>query len=122
MNRIVIPFDKEDISVDELKEHIDYYVELANKGEELIWSGDKKEARDILRKINKQLSKEYHYYEKTNVSEIIDEKELYRCYYWAVVEAYAKQNNKNSYDCLDSNFYDIKNYLKYHMAGRFLKI
>lgn len=42
MNRIVIPFDKEDISVDELKEHIDYYVELANKGEELIWSGDKK--------------------------------------------------------------------------------
>lgn len=118
MNRIVIPFDKEDISVDELKEHIDYYVELANKGEELIWSGDKKEARDILRKINKHLSKEYHYYEKTNVSEIIDEKELYRCYYWAVVEAYATQNNKNSYDCLDSNFYDIKNYLKYHMAGK----
>lgn len=118
MNRIVIPFDKEDISVDEIKEHIDYYVELANKGEELVGSGDKKEARDILREINKNLLKEFNYYDKPNVFEIIDEKELYCCYCWAVLEAHAQQNNKNLYDALAPNLYNIKSYIKYHMAGK----
>ncbi|MGG9517540.1 hypothetical protein ACQ9ID_24765 [Klebsiella pneumoniae] len=121
MDRVVIPFDKEDISVDELKEHIDYYVGLANEGQELVSSGSKKEARDILRQINQYLDQEYRYYDKVKVSDAIFENELYGIYQHGISEAYVKQNNKNSYNYLYSNFYDIKDYLTSYGMEKILK-
>ncbi|EJB2786681.1 hypothetical protein MT884_002159 [Enterococcus faecalis] len=121
MDRVVIPFDKEDISVDELKEHIDYYVGLANEGQELVSSGNKKEARDILRQINQYLDQEYRYYDRVKVSNAIFKNELYRIYKRGISDAYIKQNKKNSYTYLHSNFYDIKDYLTGYGMEKILK-
>lgn len=121
MDRVVIPFDKEDISVDELKEHIDYYVGLANEGQELVSSGNKKEAMDILRQINQYLDQEYKYYDRVKVSDVISKNELYIIYKHGISDACVKQNKKNSYTYLYSNFYDIKDYLTGYGMEKILK-
>lgn len=111
MQRDVLPFDREEINEDEIKEHIIWYYNKVQYGYELLRENNKQEAREVLREINNHLDKEYKYYHKSAVQKVMWDNNLYNEYYYAILEASAKQNRKNSYDTLNSNFYDIRDYL-----------
>lgn len=111
MQRIVIPFDRERISEEEIVEHIRWYYFKAEEGSKLAHDGKKKEAMEILREINANLNKEYKYYDKIAIRKHVRDNQLFSTYTDTIFEVSAKQNSKNSYAALSSNFWDIKDYL-----------
>lgn len=114
MIRAVLPFDREIISEDEIKEHILWYYYTAEHGKDMLKENNKRKALEILREINSNLDKENKYYRKSKVQNIMWDNNLYNEYYHALSETSSKQKSKNSYDALSSNFYDIKSYITNH--------
>lgn len=111
MQRVVLPFDKEVISEEEIKSHIKWYREQADKGIELR-KEDKAAALEVLKLINSRLKEEYRYYKKSSVEKYITAgTRLMRDYEGAVTDAYVNQQSKTSYDMLSSNLYDVSDYM-----------
>ena len=114
MKNIVLEFDKRIIEKEEMREHIDYYVSMAEKGFELINNGDKKGAMEILKEIRKCMKSEFDYYNKTKVSKYIENNKVYSIYCNGVYEAFAKQTRPTSYEMLSSNLYDVQDYMSHY--------
>lgn len=111
MERIILPFDKEEITEEEIKKHILWYYNKVSEGYRLLENKKKYEAREVLREINRNLGKEYKYYQKSAAQRVMWDNPLYNEYYHAVFEAFVKQNDRNSYRALSSNFYDVQDYI-----------
>lgn len=109
MDRIVLPFERENITVDEMLEHANWYMMKSDEGNRLKESGDNRSAMDTLKEINNALKLEYHHYGKVSVSKYIDNK-ISRTYKKEIGSCLTKQNKTNSYDRLNSNLYDIWSY------------
>lgn len=111
----VLYFDKRKISIDEMIEHYNFYIELVNKGYELLEANNKKGARDILKTLTDNLKLEYSYYEKCKVQDIIYKinDKIIIDYCQGIFEAYVKVYDTNKYSMLHSNLYDIEYYLNY---------
>ncbi|MDU3721987.1 MAG: hypothetical protein E7G24_02070 [Clostridium celatum] len=114
MKNIVLEFDKRIIEKEEMREHIDYYVSMAEKGFELLNNGDKKGAMEILKEIRKYMKSEFDYYNKTKVSKYIENNKLYSIYCNGIYEAFAKQTRPTSYEMLSSNLYDVQDYISHY--------
>lgn len=111
MNRTILPFDKENISEEEIQEHINWYVAKAEEGKKLI-NVDNKQAMEVLREINRNLKEEYTYFGKTSLMNILyTGDELKNRYFHAIRDSYVKQSRKTSYAGLYSNLYDVSSYM-----------
>lgn len=111
MKRAILPFEKESILKDEVLEHIKWYQDRVKEGYELLENGQKSEAREKLREINKQLEKENRHYQMDRVSKPNLDNTLFMTYSIAIHNALAHQSQKNSFSRIDSNLYDISDYL-----------
>ncbi|WP_338630486.1 hypothetical protein [Clostridium baratii] len=107
----ILEFDKREISISEMIEHIKFYSEKAKKGKKLYSDGDQKGAMNILREIRKNLKEEYNYYKKTRVQEYINSNKYYIRYYNGIFQAYVKQMYPNEYKWLHSNLCDVTDYI-----------
>ena len=67
MKNIILEFDKRIIEKEEMKEHIDYYVSMAQKGFNFLNNNDKKGAMEVLKEIRKYMKEEFNYYNKSKV-------------------------------------------------------
>ena len=113
MKNIILEFDMREITLDEMKEHILYYITNTNKAMEFNENNDLKNARYIYNKIKKNLKLENNYYEKGTVQKTIKKNNNYKYYFEAIHEACVKQINPNSNKTMHSNLYDIKYYIRY---------
>lgn len=110
MNRIVLPFEKEEITVDEMLEHARWYMMKSDEGMDFLKGKDNKNSMVILREINKCLEQEYKHYDKSVVLNAIRSKAIASTYIDEISNCFVKQNRKTSYSALSSNLYDIWDY------------
>lgn len=113
LDETVLLFEKHNITEDQIISHVRHYVELAEKGLELIDS-NKQEAMSYLKEIRRTMTEEYKYYSRSKVQSIMWSNPLSNKYHSFITEAFAKQNSPNSYRTLSSNLYDVKYYGRYH--------
>lgn len=113
MKNIILEFDKRNVCIEEIQDHVNYYRETAEKGMKLYSEGNKKEAMLILKELRNSLKLEYGYYDKAKIMNVIYKNKYYRKYKEAVDNAYVKQNKPNAYEWLHSNLYDIYDYMGY---------
>lgn len=107
----MLEFEKSVITESEMAEHVNYYYRKANEGMNILQGGDKPQAMKILRELNRTLEKEYKHYNLKRVEEVIYRYSAALAYKSAITEAYVKQNGKTAYDMLNSNLYDISDYM-----------
>ena len=107
----VLEFEKSVITESEMAEHVNYYYRKANEGMNILQGGDKPQAMKILRELNRTLEKEYKHYNFKRVEEVIDRYPAASAYKSAITKAYVKQSGKTAYDMLNSNLYDISDYM-----------
>ena len=120
MKNIILEFDKRKIDKEEMREHIDYYVSMSEKGFEFLSKNDKKGAMEILKEIRKYMKSEFDYYNKSKVSKYVENNKLYSTYCNGIYEAFAKQTRPTSYEMLSSNLYDIQDYMSHYGLEIFL--
>lgn len=120
MENIILEFDKREVEKEEMKEHIDYYVSMAEKGFELLDNKDKKGAMEILKEIRKYMKSEFDYYNKSKVSKYVENNNFYSIYCNGLYEAFAKQIRPTSYEMLSSNLYDVQDYMSHYGMEIFL--
>lgn len=111
MKNNILEFDKRKIGLDEIREHVDYYVGTAKKGFEFLKNNDKKEVMVVLKEIRKYMRGEFNYYNKSKVEKYISSNKMYSIYWNGLYQAFVKQNNPTSYHMVSSNLYDIKSYM-----------
>ncbi|CUK34103.1 hypothetical protein V8541_002999 [Listeria monocytogenes] len=111
----LLRFDTEQISDKEILENANFYREEAEKGMGLLRNKRNKDAMQVLRDINIRLKEEYKFYNLKRLDEIIRNNKSYNIYHWAVIEAYAKQNRRNSYATLNSNLWSIEDYMNFEL-------
>ncbi|MCU5408024.1 hypothetical protein OCA16_26135 [Bacillus cereus] len=109
LNESVLYFDREKVTEDQMISRVRHYVELAQKGLNII-ENDNKEAMRCLKEIRKTMSEEYKYYNKSKVQSIMWNNDSYSKYYHFIQDAFVKQNNPNAYKDLGSNLYDVADY------------
>lgn len=102
----------QNITEDELLAHIRYYYTMANIAMKIA-RNNKKEAMDIFKEIRKNLEKEYKEYYKVKNYQHIRKNKLYIQYVDNVTNAFVKPTSVTSYDRLNSNLYDIQDYIDY---------
>ena len=107
----MLEFEKSVITESEMAKHVNYYYRKANEGMNILQGGDKPQAMKILRELNRTLEKEYKHYNLKRVEEVIDRYPAASAYKSAITKAYVKQSGKTAYDMLNSNLYDISDYM-----------
>ena len=100
------------ITEDELFEHIRYYYTMSRIATKIAET-NKKKARDIYREIRKNLDVEYKEYHKVKNSHLISKNVMYSQYVDNITTACVKPTKVNSYDRLNSNLYDVQDYIDY---------
>lgn len=110
MNRVVLPFEREDITIDEMLEHANWYIMKSDEGMDFLKDKDNKKSMAILREINKCLEQEYKHYDKVVVSNAIRDNAIACTYIDEISSCLVKQNRKTSYNALSSNLYDVWDY------------
>lgn len=110
MNRIILPFEKENITVEEMSEHAKWYVMKSDVGMNFLKDKDNKSSMAVLREINKCLEEEYRHYHKIVVSNAVRNNAIACTYIDEISSCLSKQNRKTSYNALSSNLYDIWDY------------
>jgi oligoribonuclease (3'-5' exoribonuclease) len=113
LKRTILCFDKEEISQEEILEHVKHYFNLAQEGLDMV-NNDNPAARTYLRKINETLKEEYHYYKRSRVQTFMRKNIISSKYYSFITEAFAKQSSVNSYRMLGSNLGDIRYYARHY--------
>lgn len=112
MNRIILPFEKEVISTEEMREHIDWYVSELKEAEDKI---DDKEKLMIYRTVRENLKKECKHYEKIKVEEAyINQSGRSRVYAETIKEIY-RNSGRMGYTVSETIFglkSDFDDYLK----------
>ncbi|GAA0085283.1 hypothetical protein UT300007_17220 [Clostridium sp. CTA-7] len=111
MKNNILEFDKREISIDEIRENVDYYISMAKKGFEFLNDNNKKVAMEVLKEIRIYMKEEFSYYSKSKVQRYINANNMYMTYYNGLYEAFAKQNRPTAYETLSSNLYDIEDYM-----------
>lgn len=112
MKRIVLKFDKENITAEEIQEHIEWYMLKVDEGRAFLAENNNREAMRVLREINTCLDQEYRYYSRSSVEKVmLYDSSLKKRYCDGVCDANIKQTRRTTYDMLSSNFYDIWSYL-----------
>lgn len=117
---IVLEFDKEVVSEEDIVKNINYYILKSNEGMELISKGKPKEAKKILKELKKSLKKEYMHYNKAYVKLYIDPNNVYRTYQWGIILAYSKLYKTYSYKYLYENLFNIWDSISNNDACLFL--
>ncbi len=112
----VLLFDKEQVTEEQIMEHVQHYYDLANKGMSLLET-NRKEAMACLKEIRKTMTLEYRYYDKSKVQAIMWANNLYNTYYHYIRDAFVKQTNPTAYESLGSNLYDVLDYARYYYGG-----
>ena len=102
----------ENITEDELFEHIRYYYTMSRIAIKIAET-NKKEAMDIYKEIRKNLDIEYKEYHKVKNSHLISKNGMYSQYVDNITNACVKPTKVNSYDRLNSNLYDVQDYIDY---------
>lgn len=102
----------QNITEDELLEHIRYYYTMSNIAMKIART-DKKEAMNIFKEIRKNLEKEYKEYHKVKNYQHIRKNKLYIQYVDNITNAFVKPTRVTSYDRLNSNLYDVHDYIDY---------
>lgn len=93
MKRVVLPFEKEVISKDEIKEHMTWYLSKLRKAQK---QKDIKEQTNILRSVRETLNSEAKHYRKSKVEESYNIQSDYsRPYCETIVEIDNNSNNLN---------------------------
>ena len=118
LNEIVLLFDKQEISEEQIVTHVQHYVNLANRGLSLV-DKDRKAAMECLKEIRATMSEEYKYYTRSKVQTLMWRDNLYNTYNAFITEAFVKQNSPNAYKTLSSNLYDVAYYGR-HYYRKFL--
>lgn len=114
MKEIVLKFDDRKVEIQELKEHLDYYLKRSNEGMDLFSQDRKKEAYEVLKELRKQLKEEYNFYNKKKVKEYIYNNDKYTNYYAAICDAFCNIQQPTAYETLYSNLYDINDYIMFY--------
>ncbi|WNF89814.1 hypothetical protein [Vagococcus fluvialis] len=110
MDRIILPFEKEDITIDEMLEHANWYMMKSDEGMNFLKNKDNKSSMAVLREINKCLEQEYKHYDKLVVSNAVRNNAVASTYIDEISSCLVKQNRKTSYNTLSSNLYDVWDY------------
>ncbi|UFH65069.1 hypothetical protein KQH81_00385 [Clostridium cadaveris] len=116
MKNKVLEFDKRNVRIEEIKEHVKFYIDKSNDGFKLLSDGNKKDAMEVLKEIRDIMKLENKYYNKSKLEDVILSKKEYNNYCSALRDILAHQINTNSYDNLSSNLYDIEDYMMYYCA------
>lgn len=110
-----ILFDgKNDVSLQDMVNKMNYYIEKAKHGME-IYEKDKKSAYEVARELRKELEAEYKNNSLNKISEVYKENIFFTNYYkHAVHESIASITGQLSYKNLFSFLYDINYYMGYY--------
>ena len=100
----------QNITEDELLEHIRYYYTMSNIAMK-IGETNKKDAMDIYKEIRKNLDTEYKEYQKVKSRQYIRKSKLYIQYADNITNACVKPTSVTSYNKLNSNLYDVQDYI-----------
>lgn len=100
------------ITEKELFEHIRYYYTMSRIATKIAET-NKKEAMDIYKEIRKNLNIEYKEYHKVKNFDLIFKNGVYSQYVDNITNACVKPTNVNSYERLNSNLYDVQDYIDY---------
>lgn len=109
MNRVILPFEREDVAVDEMLEHANWYIMKSDEGMNFLKDKDNKSSMAVLREINDCLKLEYKHYDKLSISKYINSPEALT-YVAEITSCFVKQNKTNSYEWLSSNLFDVGDY------------
>lgn len=116
MKNEILEFDKRNIGIEEIKEHVKFYVDKSSEGFKLLSDGNKKDAMEILKEIRSVMKLENKYYSKSRLYEFILNNKEYNNYCSALNDILAHQTNTNSYENLLSNLYDVEDYMRYYCS------
>lgn len=110
-------FDK-NIRDKEMLDHIRYYYTMSNIAM-MTAEKNKYEAMEIYKEIRKNLGVEYKEYHKVKNFEFIRRNKLYSQYVDNLTNAFVKPTNVTSYKMLNSNLYDVQDYICYGFSNYF---
>ncbi|MGG1339898.1 hypothetical protein ABE244_04755 [Bacillus toyonensis] len=113
LNESVLYFDREKVTENQMISHVRRYVELAQKGLDII-EDDNKKAMSCLKEIRKTMSEEYKYYTKSKIQSIMWDNDSSSKYYYFIQDAFVKQNTPNAYNTLGSILYDVMDYGRHY--------
>lgn len=100
------------ITEKELFEHIRYYYTMSNIAMKIAET-NKRQAMEIYKEIRKNLNIEYEEYHKVKNFAVIHKNRIYSQYVDNITNACVKPTNVNSYERLNSNLYDVQDYIDY---------
>lgn len=100
------------ITEKELFEHIRYYYTMSNIAMKISGT-NKRQAMEIYKEIRKNLNIEYIEYHKVKNFAVIHKNRIYSQYVDNITNACVKPTNVNSYERLNSNLYDVQDYIDY---------
>ncbi|WP_080845623.1 hypothetical protein [Cytobacillus gottheilii] len=116
LTETVLHFDKGEITDEQIKAHVQHYVNLADEGMKHLNNNNRQEAMRCLKEIRKTMKEEYRYYDKLKVQKVMWKNEKYNMYYSFIRDAFVKQNTPNAYSTLSSNLYDVWDYGLIHCS------
>ena len=112
-----ILFDgKHDVSITEVLERMNYYLNVAEKGMKT-YKNNSKESLEIAKKLRAELEKEYKYNSLKRIKDIYDNNHLFHYYEPAIHEAIASITGRLSYKNLFGFLYDVSYYMRYYMPS-----
>lgn len=103
-------FSNENVSIDQIHNHVRYYYTKALIALDTA-EKNKKDAMSIYKEIRDNLKNEYREYEKAKNWKYIHNNKLYSQYKDNIVNAHIKPTNVTSYRNLNSNLYDVYDYM-----------
>lgn len=104
-----IDFSK-DVSIDEIYKHVRYYYTKSSIAMEIA-RDNPRDAMEIYKEIRYNLKNEYKEYSKVKNWKYIHNNNLYVQYKDNIVNAYVKPTNVTAYRSLNSNLYDVYDYM-----------
>lgn len=100
------------ITEKELLEHIRYYYTMSRIATKIAET-NKREAMEMYKEIRNNLNIEYKEYHKVRNFDFIHKNGVYSQYVDNITNACVKPTNVNSYERLNSNLYDVQDYIDY---------
>ncbi|SCG82724.1 hypothetical protein DW1_1151 [Proteiniborus sp. DW1] len=103
---------KHEVTIKEVLEKINYYLNLAEEGQ-AIYEKDKKKAFDIAKNIRQSLEKEYKNNNLKRIENIYESNRYFLDYSGAVHDVVASIVGRLTYSNLYSFLYDVSDYMKW---------
>ncbi|MDU5081213.1 hypothetical protein [uncultured Tissierella sp.] len=107
---------KHQVTIEEVLEKINYYLNLSEEGQ-TVYEKDKKKALEMAKDIRQSLEKEYKNNNLKRIEDIYETNSYFYDYSGAVHEAVASIVGRLTYSNLFSFLYDVSDYMKYARSG-----